>query len=58
MAKESILFNEETRDAQFGIVIILGILGLFMYPLTVVYGAIIIAVPFILTWAFGSWQRS
>ena len=58
MAKESILFNEETRDAQFAIVVILGILGLFMYPLTVVYGAIIIAAPFVLTWAFCSWRRS
>jgi uncharacterized membrane protein YadS len=38
MAKESILFNEENRDAQLAIVVILGLILLFMYPLTAVWG--------------------
>lgn len=54
MAKESILFNEENRDAQLAIVVILGLILLFMYPLAAVCGAILIAVPFIITWASGS----
>jgi hypothetical protein len=58
MAKESILFPDEHRDAVLAIVILLGIILLFMYPLAAVCGTIIIAVPFILTWALGSWRRS
>jgi hypothetical protein len=50
MAKNSILFSDEHGDAQLAIVVMLGILGLFFYPLTIVYGAAIIAVPFIITW--------
>jgi hypothetical protein len=57
MAKESILFNDENRDAQLAIVVILGLILLFMYPLAAVCGVIIIAVPFIITWALGSWRN-
>ncbi len=56
MAKESILFPDEHSDAVIAIVVMFGVLGLFFYPLAIVYGAAIIAVPFILTWAFGSWR--
>jgi hypothetical protein len=51
MAKESILFSDEHRDAQLAIVVIFGIFGLFYQPLLVVCGAVIMAVPFIVTWA-------
>jgi hypothetical protein len=57
MAKESILFPDEHRDAILAMVIIFGIFGLFYQTLTVVYGAAIIAVPFIITWALGNWRR-
>ncbi|MGZ4863654.1 MAG: hypothetical protein ACXV5H_04075 [Halobacteriota archaeon] len=53
MAKESILFSDDHRDQQLAIVIIFGIIGLFYQPLVVVCGAVIIAVPFIVAWAFG-----
>jgi hypothetical protein len=56
MAKESILFPDEHQDAIIAIVIILGIIGLFYQTLTVVYGAAIIAVPFIVTWAVNTWR--
>jgi uncharacterized membrane protein YadS len=39
MAKESILFNDENRDVQLAIVVILGLILLFMYPLAAVCGA-------------------
>jgi hypothetical protein len=50
MAKESILFSDERRDAQLLIVVIFGIFGLFFYPLAILCGLAIIAVPFIITW--------
>jgi len=53
MAKESILTSDENRDVQLGIAVILGILGLAFYPLAALCGIAIIAVPFIITWAFG-----
>jgi len=53
MAKESILFSDEHRDAQLAIVVIFGMFGLFYQPLLVVCGAVIMAVPFIVTWALG-----
>lgn len=56
MAKESILFPDEHQDAIKAIVIILGIIGLFYQTLTVAYGAVILAVPFIVTWAVNTWR--
>ncbi len=38
MAKESILFNDENRDAQLAIVVILALILLFIYPLALCVG--------------------
>jgi len=57
MAKESILFPDEHRDAIIAIVVISGIILLFIYPLATVCGAILIAVPFIITRALGTWRN-
>jgi hypothetical protein len=51
MARESFIANEENRDIQIGICVIFGILGIAFYPLAAVRGIVIIAAPFIITWA-------
>jgi hypothetical protein len=58
MAKTSIVFPDENRDKVIAIVLILGIILLFMYPLAAVVGAAIIAVPFIVTWAVNTGRPS